>query len=235
MKKLLEAINRGILRGLNEQNIELLADLDDCNLDQLDSMKTKNINNKMQAVYRYFPKTKEELAEIIKVEVDRKGWNCNLNHIDVSQITDMSYLFGYSDDNIYDLYQFNGDISKWNVSNVINMQCMFFGNPDFNGNISNWDVSRVKNMSWLFCQTKFNKDISEWDVSNVESMYSMFKSSEFNGDISKWDVSKVKYMKCMFSNSEFNKDISKWKINTNCNKEYMFDCCPIKKEFKPKD
>jgi hypothetical protein len=33
MKKLLEAINRGILKGLNENNVELLADLDDENLD----------------------------------------------------------------------------------------------------------------------------------------------------------------------------------------------------------
>jgi hypothetical protein len=33
MKKLLEAINRGILRGLNENSIELLSDLDDDNLD----------------------------------------------------------------------------------------------------------------------------------------------------------------------------------------------------------
>jgi len=33
MKKLLEVINRGILRGLNENNIELLTDLDDDNLD----------------------------------------------------------------------------------------------------------------------------------------------------------------------------------------------------------
>jgi hypothetical protein len=33
MKRLLEAINRGILTGLNENNIELLSDLDDENLD----------------------------------------------------------------------------------------------------------------------------------------------------------------------------------------------------------
>jgi len=33
MKQLLEVINKGILRGLNENNIELLADLDDENLD----------------------------------------------------------------------------------------------------------------------------------------------------------------------------------------------------------
>jgi hypothetical protein len=33
MKALLEAINRGILKGLTENNIELLADLEDDNLD----------------------------------------------------------------------------------------------------------------------------------------------------------------------------------------------------------
>jgi hypothetical protein len=33
MKKLLEAINRGLLRGLNENNMNLLTDLDDSDLD----------------------------------------------------------------------------------------------------------------------------------------------------------------------------------------------------------
>ena len=47
MKKLLKAINRGILKGLNKNNIELLADLDDENLDQLDSLQAKSVNNKI--------------------------------------------------------------------------------------------------------------------------------------------------------------------------------------------
>ena len=46
MKKLLEAINRGILRGLNENNIELLTDLGDSELD-LDSIQNKSVNNKI--------------------------------------------------------------------------------------------------------------------------------------------------------------------------------------------
>jgi len=33
MKHLLEAINRGILKGLYENNVDLLVDLDDENLD----------------------------------------------------------------------------------------------------------------------------------------------------------------------------------------------------------
>ena len=36
MKKLLEAINRGLLKALNENNIELLTDLDDIEIEVYD-------------------------------------------------------------------------------------------------------------------------------------------------------------------------------------------------------
>ena len=124
MKRLLEAINRGILKGLNENAIELLADLDGDNLDQLDSIQTKSVNNKMHALYRFFPKTKEELVKIIKAEVERKGWNCSLNHINTSEITDMSHLFSNNPYSGYNLGEFNGNISRWDVSNVTDMNSM---------------------------------------------------------------------------------------------------------------
>ena len=47
MDRLLEAINRGILKGLTENNIELLTDLDNDKLDQLDSIQTKSVNDKI--------------------------------------------------------------------------------------------------------------------------------------------------------------------------------------------
>ena len=46
----------------------------------------------------------------------------------------MSYMFNNS--------QFNGDISKWDTSNVTNMSWMFHGSK-FNGNISNWNFSNL--------------------------------------------------------------------------------------------
>ena len=116
-------------------------------------------------VYTLFPKTKNELKQMIEDEMDKNGNECSLNHIDVSKITDMSYLFFRS--------KFNGDISEWDVSNVTNMSYMFY-NSKFNGDISNWDVSNVTDMSYMFYDSKFNGDISNWDVSDVTDIRYMF-------------------------------------------------------------
>ena len=50
------------------------------------------------------PKTKNELKDIIKATIKEKGNKADLNFIDTSKITDMSYIF-------YNI-NFNGDISK---------------------------------------------------------------------------------------------------------------------------
>lgn len=58
--------------------------------------------------YNYFPKTNEDLRKIIEKRIRIEGLECDLNDIDVSEITDMSYLF--CDE--YETCDFNGDISK---------------------------------------------------------------------------------------------------------------------------
>lgn len=112
----------------------------------------------------------------------------SLNWLDVSQIKNMSRLFGvYSviEGDMCNTYnnKYNGDISKWDTSNVNNMEWTFF-NSIFNGDISNWDVSDVKSMKYMFYFSEFNGDISGWDVSNVTNMHRMFMNSNFNHDIS---------------------------------------------------
>ena len=119
--------------------------------------------------YKYFPKTKEELKDIIKQRIKDEGNEVNLNDIDVSKITDMSYLFEYTN--------FNGDISEWDVSNVTDMSDMFYWCESFNQDISSWDVSNVKDMSFMFRGCKsFNQDISGWDVSNVNFTKNTFRN-----------------------------------------------------------
>ena len=117
--------------------------------------------------YKYFPKTKKELIDIIKKRIEQEGNNVNLNDIDVSKITDMSDLFEGTN--------FNGDISEWDVSNVTSMYAMFWECKSFNQDISGWDVSGVKYMSYMFAWCEdFNQDISEWDVSKVKNAYNIF-------------------------------------------------------------
>ena len=92
------------------------------------------------------------------------------------------------------------------------------------GSISGWDVSNVTNMQGMFYQASdFNEDISDWDVSNVTNMSLMFDgASNFNQPIWKWDVSNVTNMQGMFYNAvQFKQDISIWNV-TNTNTKYMF-------------
>ena len=156
----------------------------------------KKSNKQSNNNYKYFPKTKEELKDIIVNRIKAEGNKVDLNDIDVSKITDMSSLFERTD--------FNGNISTWDVSNVTDMSRMFWGCKEFNQDISDWDVSNVTDMHSMFYKcSKFNQDISEWDVSNVTDMSYMFAWCEdFNQDISSWDVSKVKYFNNIFYNCE---------------------------------
>lgn len=167
--------------------------------------------------YTLFPKKKWELYKMIKQEIEKNGPNCSLNHIDITEITDLSRLFEYDNYDNKIVGSFNGDISKWDTSKVTNMEGMF-KNSKFDGDISKWDVSNVTNMNSMFSNSNFNGDLSKWKLSSLGCCSWMFggeftKFDGSKGDISKWNVSNIYNMSEMFyGNKKFDRDLSKWNI-----------------------
>ena len=133
----------------------------------------------------------------------------DISYWDVSNVTDMSYMFFECEE-----LESVGDLSNWDVSSVRSTHSVFsycIKLKSF-GDISIWDVSNVNDMSNMFeCCESFNQDLSSWNISNVTDMDFMFYGCKsFNQDISNWNVSNVRY------------------------KNFMFNYCPIKEEYKPK-
>ena len=130
----------------------------------------------------------------------------------------------------YNCVLFNGDLSKWNISNVTNMSDMFLSCKLFNGDLSKWNTSNVTDMAGMFHGCKaFNRDLSTWNVSKVNNMMFMFKHcNSFNRDLSRWDVSNVTKMHEMFNCCKsFNRDLSKWNTSNVTDMHKMFNGCKL--------
>lgn len=123
------------------------------------------------------PKTRKELEKIIIATIEEQGAKCDLNFIDTSLITDMKLLFsphslkiglfdgdisGWDVSNVTDMsYMFsysnftgkNTDFSKWDTSKVTNFQGMFMDSkfkPSLNLGMKKWNTKNVrKRNSWL--------------------------------------------------------------------------------------
>ncbi len=89
---------------------------------------------------KYIQATDDNIRSIVRAEIKQDA-HADLSLIDVSAVTNMSYLFLNS--------PFDGDISTWEVGNVADMTGMFM-NSKFSGDISHWDVSKVKKHDCCF-------------------------------------------------------------------------------------
>lgn len=106
----------------------------------------------------------------------------DITNWDVSQVTDMSYLF-------HKAKTFNEAIGSWNVHQVTTMCRMFSGAIAFNQPLDAWDVAKVEDMSYMFHEAKsFNQSLQAWDIRSVKEMRGMFyNASVFDRSlISSW-------------------------------------------------
>lgn len=112
------------------------------------------------------------------------------------------------------------NMNDWDVSNVKDMESMFYKATNFNTPIGDWDTHSVTNMGYLFYgASSFNQNLNNWDVGNVVSMFGTFQKAEaFNQPLDNWNVGKVTTMRFMFSEaSQFNQFIGSW--NTSAVKD----------------
>lgn len=131
---------------------------------------------------------KQNLMEIIDRTIKLNGLNCDLNFIDTSRITEMTFLFARSE--FENLHLFNGDISKWDTSNVTTMYGLFW-NSEFNGDISKWDTGNVRTIENMFTSSKFSGNIDNWNISSLKNMKydtpsAYFRRSALMHKLPKW-------------------------------------------------
>jgi surface protein len=157
-----------------------------------------------------------------------------IEYWDTHLVTDMSNAFNPRG-------SFNSDISRWNTSNVNNMEGMFYYATSFDQSLNTnivtshpylatpytaWDVSGVQNMSNMFSVAeKFNQPLNNWNVSNVRNMLNMFGNAiKFNQPLNDWNVSNVTNMLSMFIDAtSFNQPLFHWDVSNVTNFVYMFD------------
>lgn len=133
------------------------------------------MNNSQEIIFK--PKNYDELKKAVNIWCKKKGINVakkygHISNWDTSLITDMSNLISIynENNNEYDedfdntcKQYFNEDISKWDVSNVTNMNFLFYNVCNFNQNINNWNISNVKNMAGIFWNAvSFNPINAKW-------------------------------------------------------------------------
>ena len=121
-------------------------------------------------------RSKEQLQEYLKSEIEKQGENVVIKNIDVSLIEDLSRLFYNARVNSISSGIKSLDLSGWKTSNVEDMSYMFSWCTDLESlNLSGWDTSKVRSMTQMFryCVNLKSLDLSGWDTSNVENMYAM--------------------------------------------------------------
>ncbi|GMH49861.1 hypothetical protein TrVE_jg3932, partial [Triparma verrucosa] len=140
-------------------------------------------NDTLKTAVKEFKEDKE-LAIVIYGELN--NWN-------VTEVTDMKYLFK-------DMESFNEDISRWNVRNVDHFDGIFDNTPfrKYQKLVESWKTKyrgkRLKNEELRTVLTKYKEDreltlviygeLNNWNVSEVTDMKNLFKDMEdFNENI----------------------------------------------------
>ena len=169
-----------------------------CNIVGLDKLNTSNITN-MNKMFYY----------------SRIVGNLDFSNWDTGKVTDMAYMFHYSNGSNknyngtkYDIdnYSYLTGLNNWNLQSVNDMRYMFNSSTyyDFQDKELVWNTNNVTDMSYMFAYCNaYNFPKLSFDTRNVTNMAYMFTGFKSYNDLKLnfTDTSKVTDMSGMFGNS----------------------------------
>ncbi len=146
-----------------------------------------------------------------------------LDKVDVSQATDLSYMF--MDSTMSKTVDLNG----WDVRKVTEMRDMFSGAKGITDlELDDWQPDSLIDLLETFSSMDdlVTLNIADWNMSSVLQIVSPFSNDNklSNLDVSKWNVSKVtSFNQAFYATPQLKKiDVSKWDVSNATNMEEMF-------------
>lgn len=112
---------------------------------------------------------------------------------------------------------FNGNISEWDVSNVIGFGRMLWNCVSFNRPLNSWRFNTsVNSLSEMFygC-TSFNQPLDQWNVGNISDFSGLFFGcTEFNQPLDSWQPAALTTIENLFYGCDkFNQPIDSWGLH----------------------
>lgn len=139
---------------------------------QIDQYITEKFKLSSKNIQKKKVKTFVELKNLIACEYEEQGHPeiLDLNHIDITELDNLIYLFDYDGFKIN-----NVDVSDWDVSNIRDFQGTFMGMHNFDCDLSNWDVSKANGFESMFfeCYKFKGKGLEHFDLSNAKDIQFM--------------------------------------------------------------
>ena len=159
--------------------------------------------NKRTMAVRFNDDSIREEINAHRDEIDRN--ELLIGDWDVSEVTDMSYLF-------FSMQNFNQEL-RWDTRNVTRMDDTFNGCISFNQPLA-WETGNVRTMKGTFqgCRN-FDQPLA-WDTGNVTEMWGIFMRCEAFNQPLEWDTTNVRDLAFAFEGCiNFNQPLAWVTIN----------------------
>ncbi len=148
-------------RIIKQRLLDGITDLNDIDVSKITDFSElfADINDRIQGIdiSLWIVSNGRNFSKMFKNCTD---FNCDIINWDVSSGEKFTGMFTNCSN------AFNQDLSRWNVSNAIDLSLMFQSCEKFNGNVSTWKPVKCKNFYGMFANCiSFNQPLNDWDVS----------------------------------------------------------------------